>query len=222
MHGPEVLGTVLAPPGLAAAATDRRAGRPTLVFIPRAPRSLQSGGVFHATTRGVAKSAIYGDDDDRLFFLRLLLHVVRETDWTFHALCLMTNHYHLVVETELETLSLGMHWLNGTYALAYNRKYERWGHLFGDRFWSRVVEGKEDLEGTCDYVVQNPVRAGLLPLALPSFGLLVVDQRNGRLARDHFLHVLDLDLRAARKSSALIPDTRPSTVSAIFVIPSPG
>ena len=73
----------------------------------------------------------------------------------------MTNHDHLVVETELETLSLGMHWLNGTYALAYNRKYERWGHLFGDRFWSRVVEGKEDLEGTCDYVVQNPVRAGL-------------------------------------------------------------
>ena len=109
----------------------------------------------------MAKGAIYHDDEDRLFFLRLFLRVVRECTWECYALCLMTNHFHLVVETERESLSDGMHWLNGTYALAFNRKYKRWGHLFGERFGSRVIEGEDSLERVCDYVVQNPVRAGM-------------------------------------------------------------
>jgi len=129
--------------------------------MPRRPRSVQPDGFFHVTTRGVAKCAIFGEDDDRRFFLRLLLRIARDCGWEFYALCLMTNHYHFVVETEREALSDGMHWLNGTYALAFNRKYKRWGHLFGDRFGSRIIESEDYLERVCDYVVQNPVRAGL-------------------------------------------------------------
>jgi REP element-mobilizing transposase RayT len=134
--------------------------------MPRVPRSLLPDGYFHVTTRGVAKSAIYRDDADRRFFLRLILLTRKRYDWSFYALCLMDNHYHLVVDTPRERLSLGMQELNGTYAQAFNRKYRRWGHLFGDRFASRVVRDEQHLINVCAYVVQNPVRAGLCDRAV--------------------------------------------------------
>jgi REP element-mobilizing transposase RayT len=129
--------------------------------MPRVPRSVFPDGLFHVTTRGAAQCAIYRADVDRRFFLRLLLRVVERHAWECYALCLMDNHYHLVVETPRELLSLGMQRLNGIYAQAFNRKYGRWGHLFGDRFGSRVIGDDEHLGNVCTYVIENPVRAGL-------------------------------------------------------------
>lgn len=129
--------------------------------MARIPRRLLPDGVYHVTTRGVDRCPIYGDDADRVDFLSLLAGVVHRFDWDCHALCLMGNHYHVVVETPVSLLSLGMHRLNGPYAEGFNAKYGRTGHLFGDRFVSRVIGDEEDLVGVCRYVVLNPVRAGL-------------------------------------------------------------
>ena len=128
--------------------------------MPRIPRSEQPDGYFHVATRGVARMAIYRDDQDRRGFLSLLAHAVSSFDWECLAFCLMTTHYHLVVDTTRENLSAGMQLLNGDYAQSFNGKYGRWGHVFGDRFWSRPL-GEDDLERTCAYVMLNPVRAGL-------------------------------------------------------------
>jgi REP element-mobilizing transposase RayT len=57
-------------------------------------------------------------------------------------------------------MSNGFQRLNGVHAQSFNAKYERWGHLFGERFWCGVLE-EDDLERTCLYVMANPVRAGL-------------------------------------------------------------
>jgi REP element-mobilizing transposase RayT len=114
------------------------------------------------TTRGVDGVDIFRTRDDRLRFLRLLARVVRRNEWSCHALCLMTNHYHLVVETLRDRLSTGLHQLNGVYAQSFNERYGRRGHLFGDRFWSGLVEDEEELADVCAYVVNNPVRAGLV------------------------------------------------------------
>ena len=73
----------------------------------------------------------------------------------------MTTHYHIVVETELWRLSDGMHRLNGTYALTFNRRHRRSGHLFGERFAAWLARDEHHLQQTCEYVLQNPVRAGL-------------------------------------------------------------
>jgi REP element-mobilizing transposase RayT len=73
----------------------------------------------------------------------------------------MGTHYHLVLEAERALLSRGMHRLNGLYAQSFNERHERRGHLFGDRFVSRVVEDERYLRAACRYVVGNPVRAGL-------------------------------------------------------------
>jgi REP element-mobilizing transposase RayT len=74
---------------------------------------------------------------------------------------LLTNHYHLIVETLLKSLSRGLHRLNGVYAQAFNGRYARSGHLFGDRFAAFVIRDEDHLRNACDYVRQNPVRAGL-------------------------------------------------------------
>jgi putative transposase len=129
--------------------------------MPRVPRSAFPDGFFHVTARGVARTAIYRDDADRRFFLSIVERVTHVFGWEFYALCLMNNHYHFIVATPRELLSLGMHRLNGTYALAFNRKYGRWGHLFGERFAARTIASEDYLAAACTYVVQNPVRAGL-------------------------------------------------------------
>jgi REP element-mobilizing transposase RayT len=118
-------------------------------------------GTFHACTRGVDGTAIFPSDDDRRSFLRLLSDVVVRCSWQVHVFCLMTNHYHLVVEALRDDLSDGFHRLNGVYAQAFNRRHDRRGHLFGDRFWSGQIETDEQLVATCRYVLANPVRAGL-------------------------------------------------------------
>jgi putative transposase len=129
--------------------------------MARQPRSLLPDGVYHVGTRGVDRCTVYVDDDDRRAFLALLASVVDDYDWHMHTLCLMNNHYHVVVETERPFLSLGMQRLNGRYAEDFNAKFKRTGHLWGDRFWVRLVEDEDYLVKVCEYVVNNPVRAGL-------------------------------------------------------------
>jgi putative transposase len=132
--------------------------------MARPLRSDLPDGYFHVTTRGVDGTAIVRDDDDRRCFLALLADVVSRFDWMVHALCLMNTHYHLVVETTRLALSTGMKPLNGRYAQGFNERHARSGHLFGDRFWSGVVESEVYLEAACSYVIWNPVRAGLCEL----------------------------------------------------------
>jgi REP element-mobilizing transposase RayT len=140
-----------------------RGGRPTLRCVARLPRNvaLPDEGVFHVVTRGVAEVRIYGDDADRLAFLALLANVTNSFAWEVEAFCLMSTHYHLVVGARRGHLSDGLHRLNGLHAQAFNRRYARRGHLFGDRFWADSIETDERLEATVRYVLLNPVRAGL-------------------------------------------------------------
>src|SRR3954452_22518160 len=103
-------------------------------------------GVYHVTSRGVARGVIARDDEDRLHFLTLLAREVRRESWSVHAFCLMPNHYHLLVQTELASLSRGLHHLNGEFALGFNERHGRWGHLFGDRFAAYVIRDDRHLE----------------------------------------------------------------------------
>jgi putative transposase len=129
--------------------------------VPRRARRETLEGIYHVTSRGVARSAIYLDAEDHRHFLVLLRRVVARFDWDLHVLCLMPNHFHFVVETTGPRLSGGMHSLNGIYAQSFNARHARSGHLFGDRFHTRVIADDEQLPAVCRYVLENPVRAGL-------------------------------------------------------------
>jgi REP element-mobilizing transposase RayT len=100
----------------------------------------------------------YRDDQDREGFLGTLDHVVARYGWRCHAYCLMTNHYHLLIETPKPTLARGMRQLNGVYSQAFNRCHRRVGHLFQGRYHAILVEKEAHLLELCRYVVLNPVR----------------------------------------------------------------
>jgi len=122
-----------------------------------------SGALYHLTSRGNAREAIFADDSDRQIFLHGLAAVVERYGWRIHAYCLMGNHYHLLAETPQPNLSLGMRWLNGVYTQRFNRRHERVGHVFQGRFKSILVERERYLLELARYIVLNPVRAALVP-----------------------------------------------------------
>ncbi|TAL09228.1 MAG: transposase [Porticoccaceae bacterium] len=121
-----------------------------------------SGALYHVTSRGDRQEPIFEDDEDRLAFLKILAEVVKRFNWLCHAYCLMTNHYHLVVETPDGNLSKGMRQLNGMYTQASNRRHGRMGHLFQGRFKAILIDKDSYLLELTRYVVLNPVRAGLV------------------------------------------------------------
>ena len=122
---------------------------------------LPSAGVYHVTARGVARCEIFLDDDDRAPFVASLRVTGRRERWKLHAYCLMSNHFHAIVETELERLSAGFHRVNGAHAQRFNERHDRVGHLFQGRFHARVLRDDEHLANACVYVWDNPVRVGL-------------------------------------------------------------
>jgi putative transposase len=129
--------------------------------MPRVAREALPDGIFHVTARGVARAPIFLDGIDYAEFERQLLELSGAYAWTLHAYCLLPNHYHLIVEATQDELSAGMHKLNGRYAQRFNRRYDRVGHVFQNRFSSYVIESEEHFARALAYVRANPVEAGL-------------------------------------------------------------
>jgi REP-associated tyrosine transposase len=119
------------------------------------------GGFYHVGSRGNDQSTIFLDDEDRRSFLRLLTRTARRYGWSIHTYCLMTNHYHLLLQLGSNGFSRGMCQLNGGYALMFNTRHGRSNHLFGRRFWDEPIETDSHYLEACRYVVLNPLRAGL-------------------------------------------------------------
>ena len=117
------------------------------------------GAVYHVTSRGNAGTKIFLDDTNRRRFIETLATVIVRFGWICHAYCLMTNHYHLLIETPQPNLSRGMQHLNGVYTQWFNRRHSRAGHLVQGRFKSIVVEKESYLLELARYIVLNPVRA---------------------------------------------------------------
>lgn len=99
-----------------------------------------SGAFYHLTARGDRREAIYEDDEDRSSFLATFAEVVEQFEWCCHAYCLMTNHYHLFVETAYANLSKGMRQLIGVFTQRSNRRHGRNGHLFQGRYKAILVD----------------------------------------------------------------------------------
>lgn len=120
------------------------------------------GALYHITSRGNAGGKIFLADKDRLSFLDVLGGVVSRFRWICHAYCLMSNHYHLLIETPSANLSRGMQFLNGVYTQRFNRRHRRSGHVFQGRFKAILVEKESHLLELARYVVLNPIRAKIV------------------------------------------------------------
>ncbi len=121
-----------------------------------------SGGLYHVTSRGNRREAIYLEDSDRESWLALLGQVCERFNWRCHAYCQMTNHYHLVIETPDGNLAQGMRQLNGVFTQYVNRTHGRVGHVFQGRYKAILVDRDSYLLQLARYVVLNPLRAGMV------------------------------------------------------------
>jgi putative transposase len=129
--------------------------------MARQPRSDFPDGVFHVMARAVYEQPLFADDADRHGFVFILRKL--EAQFKIHCLayCLMTTHYHLLLRGSTEDLGSFMKRLNGRYAQRFNARHHRHGHLFAERYTSRVVYGDPQLEAVYAYIDANPAKAGL-------------------------------------------------------------
>ena len=119
------------------------------------------GGVYHVINRGNYRGDIFRSEETRAAFLKCLDEACKKTGWRVYAWCVMSNHYHLAIETPQPNLVEGMRWLQSTFSMRYNRLRKENGHLFQGRYKSLMVDRDEGLGPLCHYIHLNPVRAKL-------------------------------------------------------------
>ncbi len=135
-----------------------------VVEMARPLRIEYPGAAYHVMARGNQGQAIFRDDKDRQRFLETLGEAGEKTGWRIHAYVLMSNHYHLLVETPEGNLVAGMKWLQGTYTQRYNGRHKVFGHLFQGRYKAVNVDADDAqyFQVVSTYIHLNPVRAGLI------------------------------------------------------------
>ena len=130
--------------------------------MARPSRCTFAGATYHVMNRGNRRAPIFEDDHDRQRFLQLLVAASAEYGVVILLLCLMGNHFHLVVRTPNANISEFMDKLEGLFAQYSNWRHRRVGHLFQGRFRGIVIENDVHLLTAVCYVVMNPVAAGLV------------------------------------------------------------
>ncbi len=107
--------------------------------MARSLRIEYPGAFYHVINRGNAGDAIFESGRDHERFLECLETAGERFDLCIHTYCLMTNHYHLLVETPRANLSQTVKWINVSYATYFNRKRRRQGHVFQKSYWGRIL-----------------------------------------------------------------------------------
>ena len=138
--------------------------------MARKLRLLFPHGLSHVINRGNHRRDVFESSGSRRAFLVTLGETRRRYRWQVHAYVFMQNDFYLTLDTPEPNLTLGMHWLLGTFAIRFNQFRSERGHLFQGRYHAQLVEDAVALARVVDYIHLNPVRAGLvLPAAVASF-----------------------------------------------------
>jgi putative transposase len=121
------------------------------------------GACYHVINRGNYRRDVFAPKGAAESFEQCLFEACEKYGWRLHAFVIMRNHFHLAVETPRPNLSLGMKWLQGTWAMRFNRFRGEAGRPFQGRYKALHVEPGEALAQVCHYIHLNPVRAKVLP-----------------------------------------------------------
>jgi REP element-mobilizing transposase RayT len=130
--------------------------------MPRGPRLDAPGTLHHVIVRGIEKRAIVDDDKDREDFVTRMGSIALDTETSIYAWALMTNHAHILLRSSAAGLPTFMRRFLSGYAISYNRRHRRYGHLFQNRYKSIVCEEDHYFKELVRYIHLNPLRAGLV------------------------------------------------------------
>ena len=112
--------------------------------------------------RGINRQAIFEDDDDMQRLLETIIRYKEICKYEVYAYCIMSNHVHLLLKETEDTISNVVKRISGSYVFWYNKKHERCGHLFQERYKSEAVENDEYFLTVLRYIHQNPIKAGVV------------------------------------------------------------
>jgi len=130
--------------------------------MPRVPRFYSDTSFFHVMTQGIKKEYIFNHSEDAKRYISILYKTKDECKINIIAYCIMNNHAHLLLEaSKVEDLSKFMHRTDTKYAKYYNKKHERVGYVFRDRFKSEAIYTEQNLYNCIAYIYNNPVKAGI-------------------------------------------------------------
>lgn len=130
--------------------------------MPRFPRKHIKTSFFHVITQGINKSYIFDKSEDIKYYIKLIYKLSKEHEIEIIAYCIMNNHAHMLIKTKKsDELSKYMQRLNCTYARYYNKKYDRVGYVFRDRYKSEGIYDEQHLYNCIKYIYDNPVKAGI-------------------------------------------------------------
>lgn len=166
--------------------------------MPRKQRIEYLGAVYHVISRGNYRKELFLKKRTGEAFKRCLFETVERCGWKLHAYVIMSNHYHLAVETPEPNLVGGMKWLQSTFATRFNRLRNERGHVFQGRYKSILIGDDRPLLGLIDYIHLNPVRAKVCGLSelksykLSSFPKYFKRTIRPGLCREGFLGILGL------------------------------
>ena len=130
--------------------------------MPRLLRKAYAGAKYHITVRGNARQRIFLDDRDRKRFLVQLQESLDQYGVILYAYVLMSNHYHLLIETPRGNVSSFMQRLNTAYSMYFRNRHKRAGHTLQGRFGGKLVGGDRYLLALTRYIHLNPVKIGTL------------------------------------------------------------
>lgn len=166
--------------------------------MPRKQRIEYPGAVYHVISRGNYRKDLFTSEKTGLSFERTIFEAAERCGWKLYAYVIMSNHYHLAVETPEPNLVDGMRWLQSTFATRFNRFHKERGHVFQGRYKSLLMTEDRPLLGLIDYIHLNPVRAkvcrvdGLKDFALSSFPKYFKRKVAAPLQRETMLQLCDL------------------------------
>ena len=129
--------------------------------MARQARQRSNTGIYHVMIRGIDKRDIFLDEEDRTKFIECLLKAKGKGKFKIYGYCLMDNHIHMLIKED-EEIGKSMKRITVGYVGWHNRKYERTGHLFQNRYMSEPVEKEGYLLIVLRYIHQNPVKAGIV------------------------------------------------------------
>ena len=167
--------------------------------IARQARKRGRTDYYHLIVRGIGKQVLFEQPADYRYYLKQLEKCSEECCISICAYCLMENHVHLLVRDPDFCQSLFMKKLGICYALYFNEKYERTGHLFQDRFLSELIENEQYLLNVFRYILNNPVKAGLCSAAAYGWSSYGEYDREGSFVDTSIFHELIGDRDAFRR-----------------------
>jgi REP element-mobilizing transposase RayT len=130
--------------------------------MPRGARLDTPGTLHHVILRGIEKRDIVDDDTDRENFITRMGNIALETGTSIYAWALMTNHAHILLKSGSAGLPTYMRRFLSGYAVSHNRRHNRYGHLFQNRYKSIICEEEPYFKDLVRYIHLNPLRAGIV------------------------------------------------------------